>query len=284
MINPTIKQLLDQATQSLNAFSSARLDAEILLAFVLQKSRSYLFAWPEKKLDDKELQCFKTLVNRRRQGEPVAYITGEKEFYSLQFNVTSATLIPRPETELLVDLVLKYLPKHNIVSILDLGTGSGAISVAIAVHRPHWQITAVDISHDALQLAKLNAKNHSIKNINFIESDWFSQLDKRQFDCIVANPPYIACDDEHLQNAELTFEPKTALVAENNGFLDFERIISGAKKHLLNEGLLMLEHGYNQAETLKKLLLNYGYKNLQTFKDLAHNDRVVMAFPPDSLA
>ncbi|MBP9721767.1 MAG: peptide chain release factor N(5)-glutamine methyltransferase [Gammaproteobacteria bacterium] len=234
-----------------------KLDASILLAHVLSKPRSYLLTWPDKLLSIGQIAMFHALIKKRCLGEPVAYITGQKEFFSLIFNVNKSTLIPRPETELLIETILaRFKDKtEDKLTILDLGTGSGAIAISLAKSRPNWQITAVDNSHSALEIAKKNAKLHEINNINFVFSDWFSNVDSElKFDCIVANPPYISSDDPHLEQGDVKFEPRSALISQDNGLADIKLILNQAGLYLAPNGLLIFEHGYDQLSEIQKLI------------------------------
>lgn len=251
------------------------LDAEVLLAHVLQKNRSYLRAHDRDELDSFQQEQFDALIERRKNGEPVAYLTGHCEFWSLDFLVTNDVLIPRPETELLVETVLEIFPKTKKITIADLGTGSGVIALALASECPCWEIIATDFSQSALNIAKKNAQRLSIDNVTFIQSDWCLQLPQKKYDIIISNPPYIAENDPHL--LALQYEPKSALVAENEGLAAFERIMQQAKHYLNDGGLLLFEHGYQQAEAIHKLFKQFLYKDINTKQDLAGLPRVTYA-------
>jgi len=226
-ISLKIHHCLQQAQKLLNS----RLETELLLAHVLQVSRTHLLAWPDQILTPEQQQQFQQLLQRRLQGESIAHIVGEKEFWSLTLTVSPDTLIPRPETELLVETALEKLPANILQNIADLGTGSGAIALALAKERPHWQITATDIDSAALKIAQYNAKKLALKNITFHQGNWFKALPaNRQFHAIISNPPYIAENDPHLDPASLAFEPKHALISDNNGLHDLYLIIAQAKK------------------------------------------------------
>ena len=212
-------------------------------------------------------------VRRRRAGEPVAYITGEREFFSLAFRVTPAVLIPRPETELLVEAALASIPADAPARVLDLATGSGCVAVAIANERPGAQVTATDVSREALAVARENAKRHGTR-IDLVESDWFAALAGRRFDLIVANPPYVAEDDPHLAAGDLRFEPRAALVAGPKGLDCIETIVEQAIHHLRAGGRLLFEHGYDQAPCARALLAAAGYGDIVTRRDLAGIERV----------
>lgn len=276
----TIKMQLDTACDILAHHSmSARLDAEVLLAFVLGKNRSYLRAWDDKKLEVKSLKLFAELVDKRREGVPIAYLTGQREFWSREFKVAPAVLIPRPETELLVELCLESLSCSQKYTVLDLGTGSGAIAITLAAERPLIEMTAVDKSLDALEIAKDNAVRHNCQHIDFVFSDWLSALSSDlTFDFILSNPPYIAQDDVHLSQGDVRFEPISALVATDNGLGDIKRIANDAKKHLRPGGQLWFEHGYNQAQEIQAILNALNYNNIKTHFDLSGQPRVTMGF------
>ncbi|MBA2657053.1 MAG: peptide chain release factor N(5)-glutamine methyltransferase [Tatlockia sp.] len=272
-----IKTALAQASTELSPQSeSARLDAEILLAHVLMKTRSFLYAYPDTFLKASQWQAFKELIEQRLQGLPIAYLTGTREFWSLPLNINAAVLIPRPETELLVELTLDLLAAKPQAQILELGTGSGAIALACASERPDWQITAVDCSSAALNLAKENAKNLNLVNgINFCLSDWFSNLAPNQrFDAIVTNPPYIAANDPHLFIGDLRFEPSLALVSGEDGLTAIKHLIQHSLDWLKPGGLLLMEHGFDQKSVIKSMLNNYGYSQVQCWQDWQKRDRV----------
>lgn len=260
------------------AFQAIRLDVECLLAYVLNVSRPYLHTWPEQAITPEQKKRFDILLERRIQGEPLAYIVGYQEFWSLPLMVSKAVLIPRPETELLVEQVLAFFPKTlPNIRLLDLGTGSGAIALALASERPDWQITAVDKSLDALCIAKKNAQDLNIQNVELYQSDWFSAVSlKRQFDIIVGNPPYIAPMDIHLQQAELKYEPKEALVSSPDGLEDCRKIIQMAPRYLALEGWLMLEHGYDQGPAMIALMKDHGFTKVQDINDLAGLSRLTI--------
>ena len=254
-----------------------RLETDCLLAHVLHVDRSHLLAWPDKPLSTEQIQQFHGLTERRLVGEPLAYILGEKEFWSLPFKVNEHVLIPRPETELIVEKVLALFNPTEALSVLDLGTGSGAIAVSLAHECPQWKITAVDKSQDALNIAIANAKQNDCPHIQFIQSDWFSVLPEARFNVIVTNPPYIAPDDPHLIQGDLRFEPTTALAAERQGIADLQTIITQAKQHLLPHGYLLLEHGFNQAVKVQELLQKAGFCEIFTQNDLADHPRLTYA-------
>jgi len=276
----TIKKQLDHACDLLAYHSpSPRLDAEVLLAFVLGKNRSYLRAWDDKELELVSLELFTQLVEKRRVGAPIAYLTEQREFWSRDFKVSPAVLIPRPETELLIELCLDSLSSGQKYAVLDLGTGSGAIAVTLAAERPLVEMTAVDKSVDALEIAKENAVRHNCPHIEFVLSDWLSALSTdATFDFILSNPPYIAQDDVHLSQGDVRFEPMSALVAEDRGLGDIKRIAHDAEKHLRPGGQLWFEHGYNQARETQEILKALKYKEIKTYFDLSGQPRVTMGF------
>lgn len=272
----TIKQALILGQQQLkNHSDSGQLDSEILLCKALQCDRSYLYTWPDRLITHEQQHQFQTYLAKRQQNYPIAYITGQKDFWSLTLTVNESVLIPRPETELLVEITLSLLD-HSPKKIADLGTGSGAIACALAVERPHWHITATDLSTDALDTAQHNAKQYQLNNILFKNSNWFDQLNGQEFDAIISNPPYIAPDDPHLQQNGLPFEPQHALASSNNGLADIQHLIKEAKNHLNVGGYLLLEHGYNQASDIQNLMKNADYQKIKSVQDLNGIDRVTL--------
>jgi release factor glutamine methyltransferase len=274
----SIAEIINQGQQLLAAFShSAKLDCKILLAFTLNKETSYLLTWPEKKLTEQEFQVFMVLFTRRLQGEPIAYIIEEREFWSLPFYVSPATLIPRPDTELLVEHILARHLESDL-SCLDLGTGTGAIALSLAFEQKSWQISAIDFSEDAVALAKKNALRLKLPQVEIYQSDWFSNVQSDQrFNIIVSNPPYIDGNDHHLVEGDVRFEPLSALVASDNGFSDIKLIAQKAKVYLKSNGALYLEHGFEQAEAVRSILNQLGYQSIETIKDYSGNDRVTCA-------
>ena len=278
-VGNTIAQVLAWAVSELNASKelhendNPRLDAELLLACTLQQSRTYLFTWSDRDLTDSELNAFKSLLAERRLGVPVAYLLGSQGFWSLDLKVNSSTLIPRPETELLVETVLaKKLPQN--ANILDLGTGSGAIALALAYEQPSWSITAVDQSAQALAVARENAELYGINNVLFAQSDWYSGLSKQRFDVIVSNPPYIDEEDDHLGQGDVRFEPSSALVAKDQGLADIKVITHGARTFLVDSGWLLFEHGHQQGNAAQTMLLDLGYQQVRCIQDFGARDRV----------
>ncbi len=274
----SIAGLLDWASGQLSDCSdSPRLDSEVLLRHCLSCPRSHLFAYPEKIPSPQQQAAFAGLVHRRRQQEPVAYLTGTKEFWSLSLQVNDSTLIPRPESEALVALALSLLPADSDRCIADLGTGSGAIALALAHERPRWQVVATDICPDALTTARDNARALSIDNIDFQQGDWCQALPASPFDLIISNPPYIAAGDPAVAAEVARYEPATALYADGNGFACLERIAATARQRLRTDGWLLLEHGYRQADEVAHRLRQYGYHSIQHHQDLNGHTRIVCA-------
>jgi release factor glutamine methyltransferase len=269
----SIAGLLARATQLLHG-DTARLDAEVLLSHVLGQPRSYLFAWPERTPPAAQCRQFEQLLTARRRGEPVAYLTGRREFWSLPLAITPATLIPRPETETLVALALETIPAHASLAVADLGTGSGAIALALASERPGCHIVATDRSEDALAIARRNADRLQLRNIEFLAGDWCKPLADRRFDRIVSNPPYVAATDPHLARGDVRFEPRAALAAGPDGLDALRRIAREARTHLNEHGWLLLEHGHDQGTAVHALLREAGYTALSVHPDLAGLERV----------
>ena len=275
----TIAELLAEAAVLKDMSDTPRLDVEVLLANILQQSRSYLYTWPEKTVTGQQLADFTSALERRRRGEPVAHITGYREFWSLQLKVTPQTLIPRPDTEILVQQALafglkleKELQTANL-AVLDLGTGTGAIALALASEQPIWQITATDNYDEPLRVAAENLHSLGLTNVALLQSNWFEYIDGR-FHLIVSNPPYIDSADHFLQQGDVRFEPRSALVAEDKGLSDIRTICEAALNFLLPSGYLLIEHGYQQAEQVRGIMRENGYTCLHTARDLGTNDRV----------
>lgn len=273
----TIATLLEWAKQTLNHHDVPALEAQILLAHVLGCERSYLYAWPEKEIHEQQVAEFEAVVARRQRHEPIAYILGKKEFWSLNFEVSRDTLIPRADTELLVRTVLEHLPQ-TAQTLVDVGTGCGIIACTLAHLRPAWQVYGADISSEALAIAKKNAKTLAISNVEFIESNWLQNLEGKSFDAIVGNPPYIRADDVHLVHGDLLYEPKIALTPGPTGLEAFRIILSECPIYLKPNGLIAFEHGFDQAPHVTLLLEQAGFKEIRTFQDYAGNLRVTMGF------
>jgi len=274
-LGETLVHAQERITQALALDKSeARRDAQVLFGHALQVSRAYLLAHGDAPLAPEALARCEELLGRRLAGEPVAYILGQREFYGLSFQVTPAVLIPRPETELLVELALALATVGNPCEVLDLGTGSAAIAIAIAKHRPLAQVTAVDCSAEALVVAQANAAVSKVANIRFVQGDWFAALGVRKFDIIVSNPPYVAARDPHLRQGDVRFEPAGALVGGGDGLDCIREIIAGAPAHLSLGGWLLLEHGYDQAQACQALLHAQGFREVASHPDLSGTLRV----------
>ncbi len=273
----TISSALQWSYKELMDFSeSAQLDCEVLLQHCLNKNRTYLYTWPEKTLNQDQWQRFCQMIIKRKTGIPVAHIIGEREFWSLPFIVNDTTLIPRPDTEILVETALN-LELPDDAKVLDLGTGTGAIALSLASEKPNWQVTAVDYIEDAVNLAKLNRENLNLSHVEILQSDWFSSISKQKFDLIVSNPPYIDQEDHHLNEGDVRFEPQSALTAAEHGFADLYYIAAQAKNYLTSNGYLLMEHGYQQGIDLRKKLNVLGYKDVGTVRDFGSNERCTLA-------
>ncbi len=270
----TITENIKQAERDFSSITSTpRLDAELLLAHVLKYTRTQLHTWPEQEVSLEAQQTFKLLSEERAAGVPVAYLLESQPFWRFDLKVTPDVLIPRPETELAVDAALELFSNDQKIKVVDLGTGSGAIALALAYERPNWGILAIDASEAALTVARENGKNLKL-NIQLKKSNWFDELAGEQFNLIISNPPYIAPHDTHLH--ALRYEPQHALVAEKMGLLDLETIILQAPNYLLENGYLILEHGFDQADAVKKLMNQNGFTEIKTLTDLARNPRVTL--------
>ena len=266
---------LRQATGALSDSESPKRDAEILLEYVTGKARTYLLAFGETELTAEQEAQLAALLARRQAGEPVAHLVGEREFWSLPLYVSAATLIPRPDTECLVEQALERLPAEPC-EILDLGTGTGAIALALASERPDCDVTAVDVMPDAVALAKRNVARLERHNVTVLQSRWFSALAGRSFGMIVSNPPYIDEHDPHLAQGDVRFEPLTALVAGNAGLADLEHIVTTSRQHLLPGGWLLVEHGWTQGEAVRALFTDAGFHAVETCRDYGGNDRLTL--------
>lgn len=270
----TIACLLQRAQQL--SSPSAKLDVELLLAHVLKKPRSYLYTWPGKELAGDQQAEFEQLLARRHAGEPVAYLLGQQGFWALDLQVSPHTLIPRPETELLVETALSLAQDKLPVRVLDLGTGTGAIALALASERPQWQITGVDCVAQAVQLAQHNGLSCQQPQVRFLQSDWFSALSGEYFELIISNPPYISLDDPHLQQGDVRFEPSSALVSGTDGLDAIRHIVRHAGRHLAEQGWLLFEHGYQQSTAVRELLAQAGFINVRSEYDLSGHERVTL--------
>lgn len=272
----SIGDWLKEATAQLtNHSDSPRIDAEVLLSHALDKNRTYLYSHPEKVLSSHTIQTLSDWLAARIQGKPIAYITGKQSFWKFELLVNEHTLIPRPDTETLVEAALERLKPIRSPLIYDLGTGSGAIACALAYERPDAEIIATDLSADALAVAKRNAKNLALKHITFIHADWYQSLPAKKADAIVSNPPYISADDEHLESKVKQFEPQSALLSNKHGLSDIEAIIKKSFDYLTKEGILLLEIGHQQFESAEQLLRSHGYKDIHAYKDLQDIKRVI---------
>ena len=273
---PNIKEAISHGKSILSASDSSQLDSEVLLAHAIQKNRSYLRAWPEKTLSSSEQATFTNYLKQRSKGTPIAYITGEKEFWSRPFMVSPSVLIPRPDTELLIEIIQKKLQTNQNLTALDLGTGSGAIAITLALEFNNADILATDLSEQALGIAQQNANSHHTNNVKFIASNWFENVPSKRFDLIVSNPPYICENDSHLQQGDVRFEPKSALISTQQGLQDIKQITSTSHSFLKPEGFLLLEHGYEQGNDVKKLLTSSGFKHVEQFKDIQGHTRATL--------
>jgi len=274
-VNVNIQQLLEDAIGVLNTVGSsdsAALDAEILLAHVLQRSRASVLAYPGRVVSKQQQSQFERLNARRAQGEPVAYLVGHKEFWSLDLTVNPSVLIPRPDTELLVQCCLQKCD-YGTRTIADLGTGSGAIALALATELPGCDVIATDASTEAVTVAHINARAAKLSNVEIRQSDWFESLNGEGFDLIAANPPYVDPLDPHLCG-EVRYEPREALVSEDHGLADLGIIIQHAPSYLLDRGWLLVEHGFDQADSVRRLFRTAGFEAVCTYRDLNGNERV----------
>ncbi|ANG93117.1 peptide chain release factor N(5)-glutamine methyltransferase [Enterobacteriaceae bacterium 155047] len=266
---------LRMAVAALAESESPKRDAEILLEHVTGKARSFILAFGETALSAAQETQLTELLARRKRGEPVAHLTGEREFWSLPLYVSAATLIPRPDTECLVEQALARLPAGPC-RILDLGTGTGAIALALASERPDCQVTALDVMPDAVALAKRNVERLGLHNVQVLQSSWFTGVAGQSFGMIVSNPPYIDEHDPHLNEGDVRFEPLTALVAADEGLADIEHIITTARQHLVPGGWLLIEHGWTQGQAVRERFLQAGYADTETCRDYGGNDRLTL--------
>lgn len=273
-----IDQLLAHAAQIDSP--TAQLDAELLLAFVLEKPRSYLYTWPDKTVTEAQVAAFMTLLERRQRGEPVAYLLGRQGFWTLDLQVAKHTLIPRADTELLVESALQLADASSTLKVLDLGTGTGALALALASERPLWAVTGVDRIESAVALAQNNQRQLQLANVEFLSSHWFSALTAQGYDLIVSNPPYIADNDPHLQQGDVRFEPLSALVSGPDGLDDIRLIIVQAPSYLTANGWLLLEHGFDQASAVRELLQQAGFIDVSSQRDLSGHQRISLGRLP----
>ena len=275
-----IEQILKRAEQKLTSCSdSPRMDAEILLASLLKKNRSYFMAFPEVVPSKAEQEQFETLLSQRLQGHPIAHIIGTREFWSLDLNVNQHTLIPRPDTEILIEYILHNFAQENL-KVADMGTGSGAIALALASEKPNWQISATDRSPEALETARGNATKLGLQNISFSQGNWFEALEANDLDLLISNPPYIPANDPHLTQGDVRFEPDTALISGEDGLDDIRYLIKHAVVYLKQDGWLILEHGYDQKQSVKDLFIAAGYRQITQKDDYAGNPRMTAALTP----
>ncbi len=273
----TVKELLQQSVVKLSAISATpELDAEILLAHVMQMSRLRLRVEADLIATPEQATQFQQFIDRRVAREPIAYLLGCKEFWSLELEVNQHTLVPRPETELLVETALQLFPKNAVIKAVDLGTGSGAIAIALASERPLWQIDAVDISQNALTLASKNAQRLGFAHISFYLGNWFTALPSEKYDLVLSNPPYLTEVEWPAYSVSLAAEPKTALVSGHDGLDDIRAIARAAMTRMQLGGYLLMEHGEAQGALVREILVNHGYQNIRTLLDLAGKERVTM--------
>lgn len=273
-----IDQLLAYAAQIDSP--TAQLDAELLLAFVLDKPRSYLYTWPDKTVSEQQSAAFMALFERRQRGEPVAYLLGRQGFWTLDLQVAEHTLIPRADTELLVEAALQLGDAQSALQVLDLGTGTGALALALASERAQWALTGVDRIESAVALAQSNQRQLQLSNVTFLHSHWFSALAGQRYDLIISNPPYIADNDPHLQRGDVRFEPLSALVSGPDGLDDLRLIIAQAPAYLSANGWLLLEHGFDQARAVRELLQQAGFVDVSSRRDLSEHERISLGRLP----
>ena len=273
----SIRQILNSAESTLTELPSPRLDAEVLLASSLKTERSYLYTHPEQQLTETELACFEKLLQQRAQLYPLAYLVGYREFWSLQLKVNQHTLIPRAETECLVEKALAVVEGKQGAHILDLGTGSGAIALALARQRPDVHILAVDVCDKALQMAKHNASQLQLRNVSFLQSDWFRSVKKNKYDLIVSNPPYVESGFDGFENSDICHEPRLALDAGQTGMDAINTIIPAARDYLKNTASIIIEHGSSQSPLVNEVFLSYGYKDVYCGRDYSGLERISSA-------
>lgn len=273
-----IAQALETACHALSDSESPDIDSQVLLCHILQCASSYLHTWPDKELSTEQSKQFEALIKQRQQGKPVAHLTGQRGFWSLDLKVTRDTLIPRPDTELLVSLALEKLSPN--MTIADLGTGTGAIALSLASEQPSISVLATDASPRALNVAKYNAWNNQLTNVHFWQGSWLSAIADNSLDMVVSNPPYIEADDVHLTQGDVRFEPITALASGKDGLDDIRLIIKQAQHCLKPNGWLLIEHGFHQMKNVMNLFSDAGFTTISSHKDFGGNDRVVMGQHP----
>lgn len=267
----TIAAALEEGARQLIDSESPLLDTRVLLGYALNKSRTYLMTWPERVLTLEQYQLFQQVLSRRQLGEPIAYIVGQREFWSLPFYVSPSTLIPRPDTEVLVEHALSYVKPSS--EVLDLGTGTGAIAIALASEVSDARVTGVDVRRDAIELARRNSALNQV-DVRWLESSWFTAVDEEKFHVIVSNPPYIDSADEHLVQGDVRFEPHSALIADEHGLADIKSIVEQAPVHLHSQGWLFIEHGFEQHNAVQDLFKQRGFQHVITHLDYGENPRV----------
>jgi release factor glutamine methyltransferase len=270
-----VRTLLAAAAERLGG-DEARTECELLLAHALGRTRAWLFAWPEYAASDAQRDAFERLVDARCAGAPVAYLLGRRGFWSFDLAVSPAVLIPRPETELLVELALERVPTGEACALADLGTGSGAIALALAHERPQARVVATDASAAALAVAHANAQRLGIGNVRFVHGDWYAPLGAARFALIASNPPYIAADDPHLARGDLRHEPLSALASGHDGLDAIRAIVGGAPPHLLPQAWLLIEHGWEQGEAVRRLFAQRGFDDVHSVRDVAGHERVTL--------
>jgi len=277
----SIDQWSAQAGELLPESESPKLDMEVLLGHVLSKSRAFLYTWPETQLTETQYAQLVALVKERQLGKPIAHLLGMREFWSLPLLVTPDTLIPRPDTEVLIEWVLEHFSNHDACKVVDLGTGTGAIALALASESPEWQLSGCDRIPEAVELARRNAEQLGLARVDFFESSWFERFgdsSKASFHLIVSNPPYIAEDDPHLVQGDVRFEPKSALTAGKDGLDDIRIIAQDAMSYLISGGCLLVEHGYDQADAVQQIFKHVGLNGVGSGKDYNGNDRFTYGF------
>ncbi|RBP52773.1 peptide chain release factor N(5)-glutamine methyltransferase [Arenicella xantha] len=282
LASPTYQGLINDAAQQLHETSDTpRIDAEVLLQHIVQRNMAWIIAYGDTIATPQHIREYYIVIEQRRQGQPVAYLIGYRDFWTLTLAVSPAVLIPRPDTEVLVENALARLPENTPLNILDMGTGSGAIALSLGKERPLAQVLATDLMPDALQIARANAQSNQVDNVTFLLSNWCENIPLHaQFDLIASNPPYIEPDDEHLQQGDLRFEPTTALIATDHGLADLNTIVEGCRHYLKPNGWLILEHGYNQADALAKKMRQCGFSDIQLHTDLNNLPRCTSARLP----